>query len=98
MKRINNHAAIVVNDTKGNERTGYGVTEEGYVILGMDYEYGEALVLIVNPQGYTGMIINEKKGPPNDKGFLSEQIIKLERIMADSSAMTTMEPCGLFYL
>lgn len=64
IERINTHAGMIINDTSGNERTGYGVTEEGYVILGMDYESGEALVLIVNPEGYTGMIINGEKKPP----------------------------------
>lgn len=67
VERINTHAGIVVNDTGGNERTGYGVTDEGYVILGMDYEYGEALVLIVNPEGYTGMIVNGENRPPENQ-------------------------------
>jgi hypothetical protein len=63
-KRINTQTGMVINDTDGNERTGYGVTEEGHVILGMDYESREALVLVVNPEGYTGMIINGEKRPP----------------------------------
>ncbi len=33
----------------------------------MDYEYGEALVLIVNPEGYTGMIVNGEKRPPENQ-------------------------------
>ena len=71
IERITTHAGFVVNDTDGDERTGYGVTDQGQVILGMDYKGREALILYVDPKGYTGVIINGEKNPPyNQRVFL----------------------------
>lgn len=62
--RISGQAGIVVNDKNGDEKTGYGVLDTGQVVLGMDYPGQEALVLYVDPNGYTGIIINGQKKPP----------------------------------
>lgn len=70
-ERITTHAGFIVNDTDGDERTGYGVTDMGHVILGMDYKGREALILMVDPKGYTGVLINGEKSPPhNQRVFL----------------------------
>ena len=67
VERITTHAGLIVNDADGDERTGYGVSDQGQVILGMDYKGREALVLYVDPKGYTGVIINGEKSPPNNQ-------------------------------
>jgi hypothetical protein len=58
-------AAIVINDSKGNERGGFGVFDDGRVVLGLDYPDREAIILAVHPEGIAGAWLNG----PAPQGF-----------------------------
>ncbi len=60
-KRIHASTGIAFNDAGGDERAGFGVTENG-VVLGMDYPGKEALTLFASPAGFTGMTVNLPPG------------------------------------
>lgn len=61
-KRIGNSTGIIINDSSGLERTGYGILDvqgEDRVVLGLDKNNGtEGLTLSVMPDGTTGLNIN----------------------------------------
>jgi hypothetical protein len=62
-RRIASSSGVVVNDAKGNERTGYGYLENGSVVLGLDHEDGEGVMLFINPSmGYSGFLVNGAGG------------------------------------
>jgi hypothetical protein len=63
VRRIAASSGVVVNDAKGNERTGYGYLENGSVVLGLDHEDGEGVMLFINPStGYSGFLVNGRGG------------------------------------
>ncbi len=66
VKRMSPSTGIQINNPDGNELTGYGVMDSGSVVLGMDYESGEGIGLFISKEmGYTGLLINGDKRPPN---------------------------------
>jgi len=77
-KRMSPATGIQINDLNGNERSGYGIMDSGSVVLGMDYESGEGLALFVSKElGYTGVMINGNKRPPNNQRvFLGTNVKK----------------------
>lgn len=79
VKRMSPATGIQINDINGNERSGYGVLDSGSVVLGMDYETGEGLGLFISKEmGYTGVLINGAKGPPNSQRVFLGTSLKKE--------------------
>ncbi len=78
VQRMSPATGIQLNDLNGNERSGYGIMNSGSVVLGMDYESGEGLALFVSRElGYTGVMINGEKRPPNNQRvFLGTNVKK----------------------
>lgn len=78
IQRMSPATGIQLNDLNGNERSGYGIMDSGSVVLGMDYESGEGLALFISKElGYTGIMINGKKRPPNNQRvFLGTNVNK----------------------
>jgi hypothetical protein len=78
IKRMSPATGIQLNDLNGNERSGYGIMDSGSVVLGMDYESGEGLALFISKEmGYTGVLINGDKRPPNgQRVFLGTSLKK----------------------
>jgi len=62
VKRISPGAGITVHDLDGNERGGFGVLDNGRVVLGLDYENREAVTLFVRPEGYAGLAVSGERG------------------------------------
>ncbi len=62
-KRIGPGTGLIINDEKGQERTGYGILNvDGVnrVNLGMDNEKGtEGIILTLNDDGTTGLVIRD---------------------------------------
>lgn len=60
-------AGLVLNDSAGNERAGFGVSDDGSrVTLGLDYADRDALGLIVSP-GFSGFVAFARAGERNDQ-------------------------------
>lgn len=78
VKRMSPATGIQLNDLNGNERSGYGVLGSGSVVLGMDYESGEGVALFISKEmGYSGVLINGDKRPPNaQRVFLGTSLKK----------------------
>jgi hypothetical protein len=87
-KRIRKSVGIVLNDSKGDERAGFGVTENG-VVLGLDYPGKEALTLFASPAGYTGITMNL---PPGRGG--NEQLGMVLNNQNGTSVMKLSGPDG----
>jgi hypothetical protein len=63
-QRVAQSVGIVINDSAGNERTGYGYLDNGRVVLGLDYPNGrEAVSLVVYPDGFAGLMVGANQGP-----------------------------------
>jgi len=79
VKRMSPATGIQINDSNGNERTGYGILGSGSVVLGMDYESGEGLGLFISKElGYAGVLINGDKRPPNNQRVFIGTSLKKE--------------------
>ncbi|MBM2813119.1 MAG: hypothetical protein HW416_3878 [Chloroflexi bacterium] len=62
-QRIASAVGFAINDSAGNERTGYGYLDNGRVVLGLDYPNGrEAVSLVVYPDGFAGMMVGSSQG------------------------------------
>ncbi len=60
-------AGLVINDSAGNERAGFGVSDDGNrVSLGLDYSDRDAMGLLVSP-GFTGLAEFARTGDRNDQ-------------------------------
>jgi len=60
-------AGLVINDSGGNERAGFGVSDDGARIsLGLDYADRDAMGLLVSP-GFSGLAIFARNGERNDQ-------------------------------
>lgn len=60
-------AGLVINDSDGNERAGFGVSDDGARIsLGLDYADRDAMGLLVSP-GFSGLAIFARNGERNDQ-------------------------------
>jgi hypothetical protein len=76
-KRISPATGIQINDANGNERTGYGMMDNGRVVLGLDHETGEGVVLFILPDlGYSGLLVNGKSGENRQRIFLGADVNK----------------------
>ncbi|UCE74096.1 MAG: hypothetical protein JSV56_13930 [Methanomassiliicoccales archaeon] len=76
-KRISPATGIQINDANGNERAGYGVMENGRVVLGLDHETGEGVMLFILPDlGYSGLLVNGKSGKNRQRIFLGANVNK----------------------
>jgi hypothetical protein len=79
VKRMSPATGIQINDSNGNERSGYGILDSGSVVLGMDYESGEGLGLFISKElGYAGVLINGDKKPPNNQRVFIGTSLKKE--------------------
>ncbi len=57
----------VINDSDGNERAGFGVSDDGNrVSLGLDYSDRDAMGLLVSPN-FTGLAAFARNGERNDQ-------------------------------
>lgn len=60
-------AGLVINDSEGNERAGFGVSDDGTRIsLGLDYADRDAMGLLVSP-GFSGLAVFARNGEHNDQ-------------------------------
>jgi len=60
-------AGLLINDADGNERAGFGVSDDGSRIsLGLDYADRDALGLLVSP-GFSGLAVFARDGERNDQ-------------------------------
>jgi hypothetical protein len=60
-------AGLVINDSDGNERAGFGVSDDGKRIsLGLDYADRDAMGLLVSP-GFSGVAVFARDGERNDQ-------------------------------
>ena len=60
-------AGLLINDTDGNERAGFGVSDDGSRIsLGLDYADRDALGLLVSPS-FSGLAVFARDGERNDQ-------------------------------
>lgn len=76
-KRISPATGIQINDANGNERSGYGMMENGRVVLGLDHETGEGVMLFILPDmGYSGLLVNGKSGENRQRVFLGADVNK----------------------
>ena len=76
-KRISPATGIQINDANGDERTGYGMMDNGRVVLGLDHETGEGVMLFILPDlGYSGLLVNGKSGKNRQRVFLGADINK----------------------
>ncbi len=68
-QRIADAVGIQINDKDGNERAGFGVLNNGRVVLGLDYAGREAVSLFVMPdEGYAGMLIGGDRDKSHERG------------------------------
>lgn len=94
IKRMSPATGIQLNDLNGNERSGYGIMNSGSVVLGMDYESGEGLALFVSKElGYTGIMINGEKRPPNNQRVFLGTNVKKE----DNGVLVLNDSDGTMY-
>jgi len=73
-RRISPSAGLVIDDSEGNERGGFGVLDgDGRVVLGLDYPMGtgEAIGLAVIPGEAVGLHINDQKSYRRASFFVS---------------------------
>ena len=76
-KRISPATGIQINDARGDERTGYGMMDNGRVVLGLDHETGEGVMLFILPDlGYSGLLVNGKSGKNRQRVFLGADVNK----------------------
>jgi hypothetical protein len=76
-KRISPATGIQINDANGNERSGYGIMDNGRVVLGLDHETGEGVMLFILPDmGYSGLLVNGKSGKNRQRVFLGADVNK----------------------
>ncbi len=64
--RIGPATGIAINNSKGFERSGYGllkVNGKDRVTLGLDAENGEGVMLFILENGMAGLLINDPNGP-----------------------------------
>ena len=60
-------AGLVINDSAGNERAGFGVSDDGSrVSLGLDYSDRDAMGLLVSPN-FSGLAAFARNGDRNDQ-------------------------------
>jgi hypothetical protein len=60
-------AGLMINDADGDERAGFGVSDDGSrVSLGLDYADRDAMGLVVSP-GFSGLGIFARNGERNDQ-------------------------------
>ncbi len=70
-RRISPATGIQINDQNGDERSGYGIMENGRVVLGLDHKTGEGVMLFILPDlGYSGFLVNGKSGENRQRVFL----------------------------
>lgn len=61
--RISPATGLQVNDTRGDERGGFGLLDNGRIALGLDDPHGEGVMLVVAPDlGINGLIVNGVTG------------------------------------
>ena len=76
-KRISPATGLQINDKNGNERSGYGMLENGRVVLGLDHETGEGVMLFILPDlGYSGFLVNGISGENRQRIFLGVDVNK----------------------
>ncbi len=76
-KRISPATGIQINDQTGDERSGYGMMENGRVVLGLDHKTGEGVMLFILPDlGYSGLLVNGKSGENRQRVFLGANVNK----------------------
>lgn len=68
-RRLSSGAGIAINDPDGNERAGFGYSDSGRVMLGMDYPDREAIMLAVMDGG-AGITLNAPTGPSNESAAI----------------------------
>jgi hypothetical protein len=59
--RIANGVGVLLNDTRGNERAGFGILDNGRVTLGLDRAHGEegAFLTINDEDGFAGLVVKD---------------------------------------
>jgi hypothetical protein len=59
--RIANGVGVMLNDTHGNERAGFGILDNGRVTLGLDRAHGEegAFLTVNDEDGFAGLIVKD---------------------------------------
>jgi len=59
--RIANGVGMLLNDTHGNERAGFGILDNGRVTLGLDRAHGEegAFLTINDEDGFAGLVVKD---------------------------------------
>jgi hypothetical protein len=68
-QRIADAVGIQINDKDGNERAGFGVLNNGRVVLGLDYGGREAVSLFVLPdEGYAGLLVSGDRDKSHERG------------------------------
>jgi hypothetical protein len=61
-KRKSPFAGLILNDSKGDERGGIGMMDDGTMSMGFDQNGRERTVLYVLPDGKAGLLINDPQG------------------------------------
>ena len=59
--RIANGVGVLLNDTHGNERAGFGILDNGSVTLGLDRAHGEegAFLTVNDEDGFAGLVVKD---------------------------------------
>jgi hypothetical protein len=59
--RIANGVGMLLNDTSGNERAGFGILDNGRVTLGLDRAHGEegAFLTVNDEDGFAGLVVKD---------------------------------------
>jgi hypothetical protein len=74
-QRLSSEAGLVFDDTEGNERGGFGVSDSGRGVLCLDYPASvsrEAICMAVLPdQGFAGLVVNAGNGSESERAEMA---------------------------